>query len=184
MGQKLRYPPVEKSPLQRTSGSCTFQTKNDAASNMCTRKQLLWPLNTQRTCTRVREGWLVYQNRVCACAQRTGAAVRELLWQDRPGGLCSLVPRLRQRQSFSHARCCHSSRKPHTVGYLSFGPMVQCVMHALKGLACCARVSLRLARLPRTASSAQLSRRICSSRAAAPGPLAHAEVTKSIIFFQ
>ncbi len=28
-----------------------------------------------------------------------------------------------------------------TVGYLSFGPMAQCVVHALKGLACRARVT-------------------------------------------
>ena len=45
-----------------------------------------------------------------------------------------------------------------------------------------ARVSLRLARLPRTASSAQCSRRLRSTRAAAPVLLAHAEVTKNIIF--
>jgi hypothetical protein len=45
-----------------------------------------------------------------------------------------------------------------------------------------ARVSLRLARLPRTASSAQRSRRLRSTRAAAPVLLAHAEVTKIIIF--
>ena len=46
-----------------------------------------------------------------------------------------------------------------------------------------ARVSLRLARLPRTASSAQCSRRLRSTRAAAPVLLAHAVVTKNIIFF-
>ncbi len=46
-----------------------------------------------------------------------------------------------------------------------------------------ARVSLRLARLPRTASSAQHSRRLRSTRAAAPILLAHAEVTKTIILF-
>ncbi len=40
-----------------------------------------------------------------------------------------------------------------------------------------ARVSLRLARLPHTASSAQRSRRL--TRAAAPVLLAHAEVTKT-----
>ena len=47
-----------------------------------------------------------------------------------------------------------------------------------------ARVSLRLARLPHTASSAQRSRRLRYTRAAAPVLLAHAEVTKIIIFFQ
>ncbi len=41
-----------------------------------------------------------------------------------------------------------------------------------------ARVSLQLARLSRTASSAQRSRRLCSTLAAAPGLLAHALVTK------
>ena len=47
-----------------------------------------------------------------------------------------------------------------------------------------ARVSLRLARLPRTASSAQRSRRLRSTRAAAPVLLAHADVTKNILFLQ
>ena len=42
-----------------------------------------------------------------------------------------------------------------------------------------ARVSLRLARLPRTASSAQRSRRLRSTHAAAPVLLAHADVTKT-----
>ena len=42
-----------------------------------------------------------------------------------------------------------------------------------------ALVSLRLARLPRTASSAQRSRRLRSPRAAAPVLLAYAEVTKT-----
>ena len=47
-----------------------------------------------------------------------------------------------------------------------------------------ARGSRRRARLPRTASSAQRSRRLRCTRAAAPVLLAHAEVTKSILFFQ
>jgi 5'-3' exonuclease len=58
----------------------------------------------------------------------------------------------------------------NTAGCLSFGPMAQCVgpmaqcvVHALKGLACRARVSLQLARRPRTASSAQRSRRLRST---------------------
>ena len=46
-----------------------------------------------------------------------------------------------------------------------------------------ARVSLRLARLPRTASSAQRSRRLRSTRAAAPVLLAHANVTENINIF-
>ena len=54
-------------------------------------------------------------------------------------------------------------------------------MHSKAWLA--ARVSLRLARLPRTASSAQRSRRLCSTRAAAPVLLAHADVTENIKYF-
>ncbi len=46
-----------------------------------------------------------------------------------------------------------------------------------------ARVSLRLARLPRTASSAQRSRRLRSMRAAALVLLPHAEVTENMDFF-
>ena len=46
------------------------------------------------------------------------------------------------------------------------------------------RVSLRLARLPRTASSAQRSRRLRSTRAAAPVLHAHAEVTKTLNIFR
>ena len=45
-----------------------------------------------------------------------------------------------------------------------------------------ARVSLRLARLPRTASSVQRSRRLRSMCAVSPVLLAHAELTKIIIF--
>ena len=55
--------------------------------------------------------------------------------------------------------------------------MAQCVVHVLKGLACRAPVS-PAARLPRTASSAQRSRRLRSTRAAAPVLLTHALVTK------
>ncbi len=67
-------------------------------------------------------------------------------------------------------------------GCLSFHPMAQCVVHAPKAWLA-ARVSLRLARLPRTASSAQRSRRLRSTRAAAPGLLAHANVTEIIKHF-
>ena len=70
-----------------------------------------------------------------------------------------------------------------TAGCLSFHPMAQCVVHALKAWLA-ARVSLRLARLPRTASSALRSRRLRSTCAAAPVLLAHAEVTKNILFVQ
>jgi hypothetical protein len=64
-------------------------------------------------------------------------------------------------------------------GCLSFYPMAQCVGHALKGLAC-----------PVTPASSPASHGKhwhCSRRlprgAAAPGLLAHAEVTTNIIFF-
>ncbi len=63
-----------------------------------------------------------------------------------------------------------------------FHPMAQCDVHALKGLACRARV-FRLARMPRTANRAQRSRRLSSTHAAAPVLLAHAEVTKNINIF-
>ncbi len=45
------------------------------------------------------------------------------------------------------------------------------------------RVSLRLAHQPRTASGAQCSRRLRSTRAAAPVLLAHADVTKQHYIF-
>ena len=70
-----------------------------------------------------------------------------------------------------------------TTGYLSFHPMAQCVVHVLKGLARRARVSLRLARLPSTASSAQRSHCLRSACAAASVLLAQADVTKNIISF-
>ncbi len=66
-----------------------------------------------------------------------------------------------------------------TARYLSFGHMAQCVVHARKGLAPRARVT-PASYLPRTggtASSAQRSRRLRSTRVAAPGLLAHAYVT-------
>ena len=63
-----------------------------------------------------------------------------------------------------------------TTGRLRFHPMAQCVVHAHKG------VSLRLARLPRTASSAQRSCRLRSTCAAVPGLFAYAEVTKNVIY--
>ncbi len=69
----------------------------------------------------------------------------------------------------------------YTADYLSFGPMAQCAVHAVKGLACRARVT-QLARLPRAASSAQRSRRLRFTRAAAPVLLAQAEVSQ-ILFF-
>ena len=50
-----------------------------------------------------------------------------------------------------------------TVGYLSFGPMAQCVVHALKGLACRARV---------TPASSPASH--CKQCSALPSPSLHA----------
>ncbi len=40
---------------------------------------------------------------------------------------------------FAHAVVTET--KIGTAGYLSFGPMAQCVVHALKGLACRARLA-------------------------------------------
>ena len=64
-----------------------------------------------------------------------------------------------------------------TAGYLSFHHMAVFFMRSMTWLA--THVSLRLARLPRTASSAQCSRRLLSMRAAAPVLHAHAEVAKT-----
>jgi hypothetical protein len=60
-------------------------------------------------------------------------------------------------------------------GVAKFSPMAQRVVHALSKVWLAARVSLRLARLPR-------SRCLRSTRAAAPVLLAHDEVTKTGIF--
>ena len=62
---------------------------------------------------------------------------------------------------------------------LSFGPMTQCVVHALKGLACRARVTPASSH----ASHCKQGSALTSTRAAAPVLLAHAEVTKNIILF-
>ncbi len=69
-----------------------------------------------------------------------------------------------------------------TTGYLSFGPMAQCVVHALKGLTCRARAT-PASSPARTASTAKCSRRLRSTSTAVPALLAHAEVTNNIIFF-
>ena len=71
-----------------------------------------------------------------------------------------------------HAACgLRDPRVPTTLttGYLSFHLMAQCAVHALKGLAYRARVTL--------ASSPASHCKQCSARAAAPVLLAHAEVT-------
>jgi hypothetical protein len=71
---------------------------------------------------------------------------------------------------------------PGTPGYLSFTLWLSVLcMHSNAWLA--TRMSLQLARLPRTGSSAQHSRRLRSTRVAAPGLLAHAEVKKHNIYF-
>ncbi len=48
-----------------------------------------------------------------------------------------------------------------SIGYLSFGPMAQYVLCMRSKAWLAARVSLRLARLPHTASTARRSRRLC-----------------------
>ncbi len=88
----------------------------------------------------------MYAGRVCARTQRTGAAARESLGEIALSGLRRLhstlaaVPVL-----FAHAVVTaaknRTSATPNTTGYLSVNPMAQCVVHALKGLACRARVT-------------------------------------------
>ena len=81
---------------------------------------------------------LCHQGRACKRLSRTRAGNRvQLLYHLHDG------------------RWAICARVYSTAGCLSFGPMAQCVVHALKGLACRARVSLQLARLPRTASGVQ-----------------------------
>ena len=57
--------------------------------------------------------------------------------------------------------------------------MAQCVVHALKGLACRARVTQASSR-PSPCMQAQRSRHLRSTRAAVPVLLAHANVTENI----
>ena len=74
----------------------------------------------------------------------------------------------------------------HTAGYLSFHPFAQCVVHALKCLACRARVtpaSLPASHCRRCTALSRL-RRLRFTRVAAPVLLAHAEVTKNHNIFQ
>ena len=70
-----------------------------------------------------------------------------------------------------------------TIGYLSFGTMAQCVVHALKGLVCRARVTPASSPASHSKQCSVLTL-LRSTRAAAPVLLAHAEVTKNIVFFQ
>ncbi len=70
-------------------------------------------------------------------------------------------------------RLSQEVRYQPTAGYQSFGPMARCVVHALKGLACRARVTpVSLPAAP--ASRARRSRSLRSTLAAAPGLRAHA----------
>ena len=70
-----------------------------------------------------------------------------------------------------------------TAGCLSFGPMAQCIVHALKGLACRARVTPASSPASHCKQYSALTSPSLH-RAAAPVLLAHAEVTENIIFFQ
>ncbi len=74
---------------------------------------------------------------------------------------------------YAHVRMHALNRVRHSVAIYDQQKMC---MRSKAWLA--ASVSLRLARLPRTASSAQRSRRLRSTLAAAPGLRAHALVTK------
>ena len=65
-----------------------------------------------------------------------------------------------------------------------FHLMAQCAVHVLEDLACRAHLTpATVPRLPRTASSAQRPRHLCSTREAAPVLLAHTEVTLTIKYF-
>jgi hypothetical protein len=48
-----------------------------------------------------------FQSRVCVCTQRTGAATRESLQRDRPGGLTSHALHLTAAPAFSCTLFCH-----------------------------------------------------------------------------
>ena len=82
---------------------------------------------------------------------------------------------------WKQAEARHSNRNmPNTAGYLSFGPMDQCVVHALKGLACCACVTP--AGSP--ASHCKQCSALTSPSLHAPVLLAHANVTENMNIFQ
>ena len=67
---------------------------------------------------------------------------------------------------------------------LSFGPMAQCVVHALKDLACHARVTPASSPASHCKQcSALTARRLRFTRAVAPVLLAHDEVTENIKYF-
>ena len=144
---------------------------------------------------------------MCICVKTTGAAACKSLRRERPVKLTSpcATARLRQRRSFVRMPL-KQLNKTSCFGILSNTPLTEdckTVLHRPSyfyhqvptfspyGSVLCmrskawlaSRVSLRLARLPRTASSAQRSRRLRSRRRTAPVLLAHAEVTKNIIFF-
>ncbi len=60
---------------------------------------------------------------------------------------CARCGHSSQNKLFLHPYIAQANKHHHnksviaTAGYLSFQPMIQCVMHALKGLACRARVT-------------------------------------------
>jgi hypothetical protein len=53
----------------------------------------------------------MYADRVCARTQRTGAAARESLRRDRPGGLTSPALHACGSASPFRARCCHRNQR-------------------------------------------------------------------------
>ena len=119
---------------------------------------------------------------VCAKTSHVGAVIRDrasnVLRKSAEGPV-----RLREHNRSVSAESVHCIELT-TTGYHRFGPIAQCVVHALNGLACRARVTpATVAHLPRTASSARRSRRRRSTCVAAPGLLAYTEVTKIIICF-
>ncbi len=127
---------------------------------------------------------------VYACAQ-----------MPRPAQAPACVPRLRLRQSYlctllvsatrrkntvSAVDCCVNqsvrTHHRHTAGCLSFHHMAQCVVHALKGLACRARVTPASSPASHCKQCSALTS-LRSTRAAAQVLIAHADVTKNTTYF-
>ena len=71
----------------------------------------------------------------------------------------------------------------HTAGYLSFGPMAQCVVHALKGLACRAHVTPASSPASHCKQCSALTSPSPHVRGCASPSRALAEVTENIIYF-
>jgi hypothetical protein len=123
---------------------------------------------------------------VCTCAQRTGAAAYEL---PQPDHLQYVSRPLAQRRNGKQYSCpstihqqWHSSCNASAL--LLLHPMAQCIMHALKGLACRARGTPACLPASHCKQCSALTLPVLHARGcASPSLLAHAEVTKYRIFF-